>query len=256
MKEFGLRDGRVASLAPFPWNGRSWVCTGRYLCCLVLRREWQNDTSVCMHPVMHIMRQYYGGKWKRISTHPMIHTVYLTMPLLGSGKEGMATCQQYTCLQMIAHWRHYWRVLPLSVQFCLNFMKFSPKIAKMIRWHLLDLPQSWKSWICHCSFPSREFYRFSTPKFCANRLIESIGGSKVGAPGTRAPRGQNFFIFIQYSAKICKIIRIRELAHPIRENPGSATGIPFFTNTDLANNLRSRILIGCCLMSSFPLPPN
>lgn len=112
MKEFGLRDGRVASLAPSPWNGKSWVCTGRYLCCLVLRREWQNDTSECMHPVMHIMRQYYGGKWKRISTHPMIHTVYLTMPLLGSGKEGMATCQQYTCLQMIAHWRHYWRALP------------------------------------------------------------------------------------------------------------------------------------------------
>ena len=34
----------------------------------------------------------------------------------------------------------------------------------------------------------------------------SIGGSK-GAPGTRDPhRGPNSFIFMQFSAKICKII--------------------------------------------------
>ena len=48
----------------------------------------------------------------------------------------------------------------------------------------------------------------------------TIGGFK-GAPGT--PPGPNSFIFMPFSAKIDKIIPIWELAHPFRENPGSAT---------------------------------
>ena len=54
------------------------------------------------------------------------------------------------------------------------------------------------------------------------------GGSKGGVQGTRAPPGgQNFFIFMQFSAKIYKIIGWRppprELAPPPRGNPRSAT---------------------------------
>ena len=57
-----------------------------------------------------------------------------------------------------------------------------------------------------------------------------IGGSKGGARDTRPPpRGPNSFIFMQFSAKIWKIIAIWDLAYPSGENPGSATdGDPEF----------------------------
>ena len=47
-----------------------------------------------------------------------------------------------------------------------------------------------------------------------------------GAPGTRAPPGgPNSFIFMQFSAKMWKIIAILGVGAPPGENPGSATGI-------------------------------
>ena len=45
-----------------------------------------------------------------------------------------------------------------------------------------------------------------------------------GAPGTRAPPGgPNSFIFMQFSAKMWKIIAILGVGAPPGENPGSAT---------------------------------
>ena len=48
-----------------------------------------------------------------------------------------------------------------------------------------------------------------------------------GVPGTRAstppPAGPNSFIFMQFSAKDCKVTPTLELAPPSQENPGSAT---------------------------------
>ena len=78
------------------------------------------------------------------------------------------------------------------------------------------------------------------------KLAKSIGGSK-GAPGTRPP-DPNSFSFMQFSAKICKIIALfvvgappgkildlrlkssvgvpsGELAPPLRGNPGTATAL-------------------------------
>ena len=55
-------------------------------------------------------------------------------------------------------------------------------------------------------------------------ILKVIGGSK-GAPGTRAlcPRDQILSFSCSFRQKIRKIIPIWELAHPRRENPGSAT---------------------------------
>ena len=53
-----------------------------------------------------------------------------------------------------------------------------------------------------------------------------LGGS-MGRQGCASPRGPNFFIFMQFLAKI---LRINRLAHTLSEltslsgNPGSATG--------------------------------
>ena len=57
--------------------------------------------------------------------------------------------------------------------------------------------------------------------FTKNKKV-CIGGSKGGARD-EPPQGPNSFIFMQFSAKNCKIIPIWELAHPPRKNPGPAT---------------------------------
>ena len=51
----------------------------------------------------------------------------------------------------------------------------------------------------------------------------SIGGSKGGARDARPPGGPNSFIFMQFSAKMWKIIAILGVGAPPGENPGSAT---------------------------------
>ena len=52
-----------------------------------------------------------------------------------------------------------------------------------------------------------------------------IGGSKGGHQGHAPPGGPNSFIFMQFSAKMWKIIAILGVGAPPGENPGSATGI-------------------------------
>ena len=56
---------------------------------------------------------------------------------------------------------------------------------------------------------------------------EPVADLRGGAGDARPPGGQNFFIFMQFSAKIYKIIGWHppwELAPPPRGNPESATG--------------------------------
>ena len=63
----------------------------------------------------------------------------------------------------------------------------------------------------------------------------TIGGSKGGTPGTRAPPGgPNSFIFMQFSAKMWKIIAILGVGAPPGENPGSATGYLEFARQTVA----------------------
>ena len=71
--------------------------------------------------------------------------------------------------------------------------------------------------------------------FCVDQLS---GGSKEGAQGTRPPRGQNSFNFMQFLGKFDKFVCWRppgELAPPPRGNPGSATAT-IYLNTSLQCN--------------------
>ena len=60
----------------------------------------------------------------------------------------------------------------------------------------------------------------------ADQYVRFIGGSKGGSQGRAPPPGgPNSFIFMQFSAKMWKIIAILGVGAPPGENPGSATEI-------------------------------
>ena len=99
--------------------------------------------------------------------------------------------------------------------------------------------------------------KWYTPRFCTsppssadNFISVSLAISVVdlrGAPGMSPPGVQILSVSCTFQQKICKIIPIWELAHPHRENPGSATAsnLPWSNKTSQWNSRRDVYTKAC-----------
>ena len=92
-----------------------------------------------------------------------------------------------------------------------------------IKSHCLTRAKDWTQVACLAVSYSNHYTRMFAVFVWDYKWILIIGGSKGGRQGRAPPWGPNSFIFMQFSAKMWKIIAILGVGAPPGENPGSAT---------------------------------